>query len=159
MGQELRVFFVFGFMIITIITSVIVLLANVGAFGSTVTGSDFARWGMGTVLTAIVVATVAAFKWEVLSSKNMLIVFDFKRELSIGARLDRCIYEIVDEKNKRIGKGEVKIARDNVSGYWRCFIPLPSRMRYEHITMLKIRDSKGKEYQVSDWILQHTLEI
>ena len=159
MGQKLRVFFVSGFMMITIVTAMLVLLANVGVFGSTVMESDFARWGTVSILTEIVIATVAAFKWEVLSSKNMLIVFDFKRELSTGARLDRCIYEIMDEKNKRIDKGEVKIARDNVSGYWKCFIPLPSKMKYEHITTLKIRDNKGKEYQVSDWILQHTLEV
>jgi hypothetical protein len=146
-------------MVLTIVTSIVVLLANVGVFGSAVMRSDFSRWGTGTVLSEIVIATVAAFRWEVLSSKNMLVVFKFKHKLSIRARLERCIYEITDEENKTIDKGEVKIARDNVSGNWMCFIPLPSRMRYEHVTTLKIRDSNGKEYQVSDWILSHTMEV
>jgi len=159
MGQESRVLFVSVFMVLTVITAIFVLLANVGVFGKEVMSSDFAKWGIGGVLAEIVAATVAAFRWEVLSSKNMLVIFDFKPELAAATKLDRCVYEIADENNNSVCKGETKIARDNVSGYWRCFIPLPPKMKYEHTTTLRITDNQGREYEVTDWILQHTLEV
>lgn len=160
MGQELRFVFIATFMIITVITAIVVLLANIGTFGTDVMQGELAKWGIGAVLGEIVIATVAAFKWEVLSSKNMLIIFDLKSPLISGAKLDSCSYEITDEKNNVIDKGEVRIARDSLSGYWKCFIPLPSNMKYEHTTTIKIKDNNGKEYdKVSDWILQHTLEV
>jgi hypothetical protein len=66
-------------------------------------------------LGEIVVAWVATFKWEVLSSMNMLIIFDLNSPLVSGAKLDSCSYEIMDEKNKLIDKGEAKIARLTVN--------------------------------------------
>ena len=119
MGQELRFMFIATFMIITVITAIVVLLANIGTFGTDVMQGELAKWGIGAVLGEIVIATVAAFKWEVLSSKNMLIIFDLKSPLISGAKLDSCSYEITDEKNNVIDKGEVRIARDNLSGYWK----------------------------------------
>jgi hypothetical protein len=68
---------------------------------------------------------------------NMLIIFDLKSPLVSGAKLDSCSYEIMDKKNKLIDKGEAKIARDSVRGYWKCLIPLPSNMKYEHTTTKK----------------------
>ena len=145
-------------MIVTVITAVVVLLANIGVFGPDVMNGDLAKWGIGAVLGEIVVSTVAAFKWEVLSSKNMCVMFDLKSSAA-GANLVGCSYEIMDEKNNCIGMGKVKIARDPTHGQLKCFIPIPSSMKYEHMTTMKLKDDGGKEYTVNDFILQHTSEV
>jgi len=160
MAEKGKMLFLSVFMVITALTAVIVLLANVGVFGPDVRQSDFAKWGIGGVLGEIVIATIAAFRWEVLSPRNMLIILDLKSPLASGAKLVECSYEITDVKGERVDRGEkIKIARDPLSGYWRCFIPLPSNMKYEHTTTMTIKDDQGKEYTVTDWIFQHTLEV
>ena len=160
MGEKSKMLFISVFIAITALTAVLVLLANVGIFGLDVMKGDFAKWGIGGVIAEIVVMTIAAFKWEVLSPRNMLIIFDLKSPLISESSLVECSYEITDIDGKSIEKGEkIKIGRDPVSGYWKCFIPLPSNIRYEHATTMKIKDDKGKDHTVTDWILQHTLEV
>ena len=158
MADKGKMIFLVVFVLITALTAVAVLLANLGIFGSEVRQSDFAKWGIGGVLGEIVLATVAAFKWEFFSSKNMLIIFELK-SLASETNLIGCSYEITDVKGQRVDKGEVRIARDRTHGHWKCFLPLPSNMKYEHTTTMKIEDDQGKEYLVTDWILQHTLEV
>lgn len=160
MAEKGKLLFLSVFIVITALTAVIVLLANVGVFGSDVRESEFAKWGIGGVLGEIVIVTIAAFRWEVLSPRNMLIVLSLKSPLASEANLIECSYEISDIHGNVIDEGEkIKVIRDPASGYFRFFIPLPSNIKYEHTTTMKFRDDQGKEYTASDWILQHTLEV
>ncbi|MDD1746060.1 MAG: hypothetical protein LUQ20_09705 [Candidatus Methanoperedens sp.] len=160
MVEKGKMLFLIIFVVITSLTAVIVLLANVGIFGTEVRQSAFAKWGIGGVLGEIVTATIVAFKLEFFSTKSMLIVFDFKSPKAPGAKLIECSYEISDAKGERVDRGEkLKLTRGPTPGTWMFFIPLPSNIKYEHITTMVIKDDNGIEYPVTDIILQHTLEV
>jgi hypothetical protein len=159
MAEKSKMMFISVFTLLTAITAVIVLMANVGFFGAEVRQSEFSKWGMGAVLGEIVVVTIAAFRWEVLTPRNMLFTFDLKSPLMTGTILTECSYEIQNEIGSTIDKRDnIRIVR-NKNGYYSCFIPLPSGVRYEHTIMMKLKDSQQKEYPVTDWVLQRTMEV
>ncbi len=163
MAEKEKMLFLFAFVAITVLTAVIVLLANIGFFGSEVRQSDFAKWGIGAVLGEIVIATITAFKWEVVSPINMPIILDIKKTSSLyGVNLEHaeCSYEINDTNGERVAGGEkIKITKDRQSGYWKFFVPLPSNMKNEYVTTITLKDDKGKPYEMNDYILLHTLEL
>lgn len=158
MSEKGKQLFLFVFVMITALTAVIVLLANIGFFPNV--SSDFAKWGNRSILVEIVAVTIAAFKWEFFSTKNMLIVFDFKSPRIPEAKLIECSYQITDVKGEHVDGGKkIKITRGSKPGTWMCFIPLPSNIKYENLTTMTLKDDKGNEYPVTDYILQHTLEV
>ncbi len=160
MSEKGKLLFLSIFIMITTLTAVIVLSANVGVFGQEVRQSDFAKWGIGGVLAEIVAVTIAAFKWEFFSTRNMLIVFDLKSPKAPEVKLIECSYEITDVKGEHVDGGKkIRIARGSKPGTWVCFIPLPSNIKYENLTTMTLKDDKGNEYPVTDYILQHTLEV
>lgn len=160
--EALKVVFLLVFVAITALTSVVVLLANINYFGPEVMQSDFAKWGIVAVIGAIVSTTVLAFKWMVISKAVIMIVFDPSSHHTSrkSTRVFECLYETSDTRGNKIDEGRVRVVRDKTSGCWKCFIPISPKMQYEHVTTMRLNDNKGKEVvTVTDYILQHTLEV
>jgi len=148
------------FVAITALTSIVVLLANINYFGPDVMQSEFARWGIVAVLAGIVSTTVLAFRWIVIPAPAMMVVFDLKSYTISRASPFECLYEVNDNRGNTVDQGRVRVVRDITSGSWRCFIPISPKMQYENVTTMKLNDDKGKKLvTVTDYILQHTLEV
>lgn len=160
MAGKGRSLFISAFMILTIITAVIVLLANIGAFGEEVRLSEFAKWGIGGVLAEIVVATIAAFRLEISPPRNMLMIFNLKSSSISGTNLERCSYEIKDTKGKQVDEGKnIPIGRADKSGWFQCYITIPPKMSHMYLTTMTLEDDQGNKYLAKDYLLQHTLEV
>lgn len=94
------------------------------------------------------------------SEINMLISFDFKQPKKHGANLVKYYYEIMDTYGTVLCKCDwLRLTRDQRSGMWMCFIPLPHNIKYEHTTKIVLLDDNGDTYEATRFILQHTLEI
>jgi len=108
------------FMAITLITALVVLLANIGFFGETIRESEFAKWGVGVVLAGIISAVVAVFKFEFLkekSEKKMIVNVKFPTE-DVDLNVDKCILEIRDKKGNKKSRKNPNLTFSSQSGYW-----------------------------------------
>ena len=91
---------------------------------------------------------------------NMLIVLDPKSSQASEAKFVECSYEIMDSKGEILDKRDkIKITKDALTHNWKFFIPLPPEIKYEHLTTITLKDDKGIEYPMTDYILSHVLEI
>lgn len=147
-----------SFLIITVLTSIFVLLANVCFFGPDVMHSEFARWGFTVVLAGVVGSIFTAFRLIVTSAPMILLVFDLKSTNVSKLNLAECLYETRDSEGQSVHKGSAKLVWDNTSSCWKCFVPLSPDMQFQHTTTVKLKDNKGREVlTASDFILQHTI--
>lgn len=152
-------FLLVGFFVITAFAAVVTVLANINLFGSEVRQSDFAKWGITSIIGVIVSSTVLAFKRIVTPTPEIMLVFNLDPNIPTTS-LSECLYEINDNQGNSIGNGRVNVVRDTTSGFWRCFVPIPPKMQYQHVTTIKLVNDKGSEVaNGADYILQHTLEV
>lgn len=158
MVQVERTFLFFAFAGVTIITAAIVLLANVGYFGETVRTGDFAKWGLGAVLVEIVGATVAAYRWNIITPKRIKIVFEFKLQGietpidSSDIHLEECPYEVLDAASgEAVDKGKAIPFREMGSigsGAWQCFIKA-EKITENHVVRMIIRARGRQEMSIA----------
>lgn len=139
-----RLILLIAFLAVTVFTAVIVLLANIGAFGEAVRTSDFSKWGIGAVLVEIVGATVAAFKWSFLPV-NIQVNLDFSPKMPVDVNLDvdNCTYE-VREQGKIVATGKMDLALGQ--GGWQC--NLPATVRLNSIIRLNLIERNGQKWEV-----------
>ncbi|KPV65061.1 MAG: hypothetical protein AOA65_0564 [Candidatus Bathyarchaeota archaeon BA1] len=139
-----RMILLIAFLAITVVTAVVVLLANIGVFGEAVRTSDFSKWGVGVVLAEIVGATIAVFKWSLLPV-DIKVNLDFSPKSSIDVDLDvdNCTYDI-REGGRIIATGKMDLAF--AQGGWQC--ALPSTVRLNHIIRLNLIERNGQKWEV-----------
>lgn len=104
--KNAKMVLLYGFIAITFITAIIVLLANIGIFGEEVRKGDFAKWGMGAVLGEIVMVMIIFFKQSFVPTTKIKINLEFPKD-AIDVDLDRqnCFYEM--EKNGKTVRGKI----------------------------------------------------
>lgn len=152
MAEKERAYLVFSFMVVTVFTAIIVVLANIGVFGEQIRISDFAtKWGTVFVLGEIVAATLAAFKYEVFSKSMIEIVFDlsFSEDASIDAdsvNLEEGKYQMFDNKGEITSEGKILPIRLEKSDEWGCHINL-SRIESAYVTRIILKDEDGHEWR------------
>jgi hypothetical protein len=139
-----RTMFMTVFLLITALTAVVVLGANVGFFGESVRTSDFAKWSVTAVIAEIVSATVVAFKWW-FSPLEISVSLDFspKEPFDIDLNADKCTYE-VRAGGDVISGGKVAVAL--AEGGWQC--TLPSTIKPNHIVSLNLEEKGGTKWEV-----------
>jgi len=151
-AEKERTVLVLGFMVFTIFTAVIVVLANIGVFGEHVRTSDFTtKFGTGVLLAEIVAATLAAFKYEVFSKSMVEIVFDLRspKDDPIDARLVRMEegrYQMFDNGGEIIDEGKILPIQLEKSDEWGCHIAL-SKIESAYVTRIILKDEGGEEWR------------
>ena len=141
-----RIVFLIAFLAVTVLTAVVVLLANIGIFGDSVRTSDFSKWGIGAVLAEIVGATIVAFKWTV-NPGNIQVNLDFSPKVPIDVDLDvdNCTYEIREEgKITATGKIDLSFAQ----GGWQCTLPAVATLNSFRIIRLNLTERSGQKWEV-----------
>jgi len=133
-----------AFLMITALTAIVVLGANIGAFGEAVRTSDFAKWSLSAIIAEIVGATVIAFKW-LLSPLDISVNLDFspKEPIDIDLDADNCSYQ-AREGGKIISEGKITVAL--ADGGWQC--TLPPTIKHKHVVNLSLIERNGKTWEV-----------
>jgi len=152
LAEKERAFLVFSFMIVTIFTAIIVVLANIGVFGEQVRISDFAtKWGTVVVLGEIVAATLTAFKYEVFSKSMIEIVFVLSspEDVPVDAdlvNLEEGKYQMFDNRGEIISEEKILPIRLEKSDEWGCHIGL-SKIESAYVTRIVLKDEEGNEWK------------
>ena len=134
---------IMGFLLLTALTVVAVLGANIGVFGEAVRTSFFAEWGLTAVIAEIVGAIVFAFKWS-LSSPKIRVLLDFSPRAGVDVYLDpdNCTYQVRDEGGI-INEGKVTVTLEEG---WQC--TLPSTTKPEDSITLSLVERDGRKWEV-----------
>lgn len=139
------------FVAITLITALVVLLANIGLFGETIRESEFAKWGVGVVLAGIISAVVAVFKFEFLkekSEKKMTVNVKFPTE-DVDLNIDKCILKIKTFKGYKKPIINPNLTFSSQSGYWS--FQLPEVADTDSVS-LELVDDKEKIWRVRPFL-------
>jgi len=89
-----KMILLYGFIAITFITAVLVLLANIGIFGEGVRNGEFAKWGMGAVLGEIVIVIIAFFKQSFVPTTKIKINLEFSKDaIDVDLDQENCFFE------------------------------------------------------------------
>lgn len=118
-----------AFLAITVVTSIIILFANVGYFGEEVRESEFAKWGYTVVIAEIIAASVATYRTLLLSSEEIYAVnlsFVDKKPYEIDLDDSKCTYELKDVKGN-VKKGSLNVFQASETGNWRCYMPIGAK--------------------------------
>jgi len=151
MKENYKKYLFIGFIAITFITALVVLLANIGLFGETIRESGFAKWGIGGVLAGIISVVVALFKFEFLkekSEKRMIVNVKFPTE-DADLNVDKCILKRRDKKGRKKSSMNPNLTFSRQSGFWS--FQLPEVADTDSIS-LELVDNKEKIWKVRPFI-------
>ena len=141
--QKLNSILFIGFIVITFVTAIIVLLANIDVFGEEIRNSDFAKWGIGAVLAEIVAVTILAFKQSINLTARLKVNLKFPDPPNqIDLDSSKSTFEI---------KKQGKIVTGNLTpvlgvGGWQ--VTLPSDVGTEDLVRLFFEDTQGQKWEV-----------
>lgn len=150
MSPEKRKTIIFlAFVVVTILTAVLVLLANIGIFGEDVRNGEFAKWGVGVVLAEIVGATVLVFKQSFSPSINAVVNLQFplpSRDIDLDP--ERCSLQLRTSIGKTITK---KVTPAIGVGGWHCSIPTDVTSSNDLLT-LELNEINGRKWKVRPFL-------
>jgi hypothetical protein len=163
-----RTLFLRTFIAITALTSIVVLGANVGAFGDKLVDSNFSRWGLGVVLAEIIGATVLAFK-SLFALPDLSVDLTFEKPKSplpspdmfklIPLDLENCTY-IIKEMADEVERGKMSLTSHEIIGeingkkeaikLWRC--KLPKSLKPDQNIEFQLKDKNGIEWEITPFV-------
>ena len=150
--KNAKMVLLYGFIAITFITAIIVLLANIGIFGEEVRKGDFAKWGMGAVLGEIVIVTIAFFKQSFLLTTKIKINLEFSRDaIDIDLDQQNCFFETkIDGKEL---KGKIIPVLDQG---WQVILP-PEIQSGDNEVRLMLQERDGTKW--GTWFYPNVLRV
>jgi hypothetical protein len=160
MNDRNRTLIFIAFLVLTILTALAALGANLGFFGEPVRNSNFASWSMAAVLGEIVAATVVLFRVAVVPRGPIDLTLSFKDKdgFEVDLNEDQCTYLLVTEAGPRPEK-RLFVYTDKQHGWWQCRLP-PDATEHD-LVEFRLIERNGARWRVPRFrpVLQDRMAI